>query len=193
MPTPACSSSHGENRRCTTALKMMMAMMAMATRAMNANMVIVLRWCRSGFADTSRLPPLAARANRGQPRFNPEIQPARIRVNPGPGHSADSGHLAARWLLSARVLSGRCGLLGFVVLDGVADVCEDVGTHAVAPLAVVPSGQDSTLPCLTSLSSRATSATRQAPAFPPRSGVGGSGHSNQCTHVCTRASPDMQA
>jgi hypothetical protein len=99
----------------------------MATRAMNANILIVLRWCRSGFADTSRLPPPAARANRDQPRFNPEIHPHTSGSTLARDIRPTRAIFGARWLPGAGVLSGRCGLLGFVVLDGVADVCEDVG------------------------------------------------------------------
>jgi hypothetical protein len=114
---------------------------------MNANMVIVLRWSRSGFADTSRLPPPAARANRGQPRFNPEIHPARIRVIPGPAGpvlrpSADPGCLRRPAVSWRRGRMGPSGLLGFVVLDGVAHVRENVGIETVEPLAVVPPHDD---------------------------------------------------
>jgi hypothetical protein len=65
-------------------LRMARATKAMRMRAMIASIMIGLHCCRTGCADVLRLPPPAAYVDRDQPRFDPEMHPASIRVNPGP-------------------------------------------------------------------------------------------------------------
>jgi len=95
MPMTA-SRSHGENRTCIAMLRTVRATMAMRTRAMIASMVIGLHCCRSGRADVLRLPPSAARVDRDQPRFDPEMHSASIRVTPGPMGFQNSAPVLAR-------------------------------------------------------------------------------------------------
>jgi hypothetical protein len=71
---------------------------------MIASMVIGLRCCRSGCADVFRLPPQVARVDRDQPRLDPEMHPASIRVDPGPMGFQDSVAVLAQagdWRMEA--------------------------------------------------------------------------------------------
>src|ERR1700749_4688348 len=83
MPMTA-TSSHGENRTWTAKPRTVRATTAMRTRAMIASMMIGLHCWRSNRADVLRLPPLVSRVDRGQPRFDPEMHPASLRVHPDP-------------------------------------------------------------------------------------------------------------
>jgi hypothetical protein len=58
---------------------------------MIAGMAIGLHSCRSSSADASRLPPSAARVDPDQPWFDPEMQPASIRVDLGPAGFQNPG------------------------------------------------------------------------------------------------------
>jgi hypothetical protein len=115
------SSSHGENRTCTAKLRTVRATMAMRTRAMIASMVIGLHCWRSGRADVLRLPPPTARVDRGHPRFDPEMRPASLRVNPG-----HYGHPRTR------AGTGRVGA------GGVAPLCSAPPTQTTQALAEPP-------------------------------------------------------
>src|SRR5258708_19218870 len=84
---PMATSSQGENRTCTAKLRTVRATMAMRTRAMIAGMVIGLQFMSQCGADISRLPPPAARVDRDQPRFAPEVHPGKHQGQPSPSRA----------------------------------------------------------------------------------------------------------